>query len=796
MESFKTKKVKGVYYRKSNKVVEIPIIKFILSDDSSLHCYLKGEFVPLKKIGQRLLGMARNYDRKIPDHFYSLLLELELGKQKYLGKLIAKCVNDISSKFLRLDSQRVVVHDKIQPEIQQLLPFIPPLVLQAALFLNENRFPGIDDKQKLYDFYYELILPNCRYTAIPSAESHRFSVFTHSLCDLHVHLNGAVETDIAWQDFLANPSQIYKNLRAAFNKYEKVPEQLEQESHLLSPLEFYRLLKIARRLRQVLYDYCVSKDLAKYGTGSFVMLLNKILTENDVQFGPVYHHPFRRLLPKGRQQDYNRQACECLLFTVVLSELKKGKLRQLDCFFHFYLLIYGLANRLLVQQLHQYGFDQFQKNTLNNLRDLSEERYENRFLQMFGNQLNLISAVEGRFSPKSTQQENMLMISKIKEGWQVLRKKRVNEGIPQPELKLVAHFIKRKDKPINRYIRHKNFRIDLWKRASILKGLLTQKRYRDIIVGIDAASNEFDAPAEVFAPVFRNLRNDSRNSLKFTYHVGEDFFHPISGLRAIYEAVDFTGLLENDRIGHGTAMGINISNWLNITGRRIFMRCGEHLDNLIFLRFFRGSYELDNEIQQRSLDIYGRIFSINELIGAWQFRRFCPILAFALSKEDARRSGVFNESAYNEILPFKGNSAFEAFRLYHSSSTREKYDKGIELNNGLVTNKDYIHEVQLAMLEYLYNKKIIIETLPTSNVRISCARNFSEYHLLVWEKLRKEGRKVPEIVVGTDDNGIFATNLFNEYASIYESLLKHPDLSSDADKILKRYVNNASLYKF
>ena len=42
-----------------------------------------------------------------------------------------------------------------------------------------------------------------------------------------------------------------------------------------------------------------------------------------------------------------------------------------------------------------------------------------------------------------------------------------------------------------------------------------------------------------------------------SYHAGEDFHHILSGIRAMFDAIELLDLCEGDRIGHGTAMGIS-----------------------------------------------------------------------------------------------------------------------------------------------------------------------------------------------------------------------------------------------
>ena len=98
--------------------------------------------------------------------------------------------------------------------------------------------------------------------------------------------------------------------------------------------------------------------------------------------------------------------------------------------------------------------------------------------------------------------------------------------------------------------------------------------------GVDAAANELEAPPEIFGPVYRYLRR--KGFQHFTYHAGEDFHHLIGGLRAMYEAVEFLDLHRGDRIGHGTAAGIDPRIWLDHLGEEFPISQGEWLDDLLF----------------------------------------------------------------------------------------------------------------------------------------------------------------------------------------------------------------------
>jgi len=105
--------------------------------------------------------------------------------------------------------------------------------------------------------------------------------------------------------------------------------------------------------------------------------------------------------------------------------------------------------------------------------------------------------------------------------------------------------------------------------------------------------------------------------------------------------------------------------------------------------------------------------------------------------------------------------------------------------------------LQQTILKHMHKKEVVIETLPTSNVRIGQHHSFDTYHLWNWVKWEEEGHSIPPIVVGTDDTGIFATNIYNEYANIYCHLTCQCRMvHHDAMSLIEKLDKNASIYRF
>lgn len=719
-------------------------ISYLLTDHLSLSSYQEGEDVTLDDIERRLMIIAREHNHVIPHHYLRLVSNSSFRGIEKKSQVFTQALPQLAEDFLEKRNNRIYVKIEKFNAWQEQIAYIPPMLLISA-YIFKNVISSITDITS-DSFYNQYIAPNLGNTSlIPPyiSQLEELKKENNGFNDLHIHLNGTMETDSVWLDILHYPERVIHNMEESAKGNKLAKEQYEQFDNWTKPDKLKHLISQAVKLRETLFSK-----------------ISKIVHVNEA---------------------FTRQAESSLYISVLhyLSMYPDNK--EVASSFHHYLLILGLVNQMLVQQPQCAGFEQFQHYTSNGLREYSEQEYEQRFLQLAGNQLDNIKIIEGRFSPKDTQDKNNQLIDKIRRGWLLLNNR---QGCNKSNIRFIAHFIKRADKQ-KKDIRFKELRL---KNRKICEALISLRnsgsKNGKAIIGIDAAASEFDTPPEVFAPVFKKLRE--KGFQHFTYHAGEDFYHLLGGLRAIYEAITFLDLQRGDRIGHATAAGVDPETWAHNVGCEVVVPIGAYMDDLLFVYYLISNNEckaLDSlmprlymRITELSREIYPNDdFQVYDLIYAWK-RRQEDILELVDSGE------------LNNI---------KALKRYHQKEYVEKYKKEIKVKIFEILDENALREVQLAILKIMHHKEIAIETLPTSNIFIGYHNSFNTYHLVNWIRWEKEGKPIPPIVLGTDDAGIFATNIYNEYCHIYTLLVYEYDFCiNEAFEIIRKINRDANYYIF
>ena len=335
------------------------------------------------------------------------------------------------------------------------------------------------------------------------------------------------------------------------------------------------------------------------------------------------------------------------------------------------------------------------------------------------------------------------------------------------------------------------------------------------ILGIDAAATEMFCRPEVFGHIFRYA--DRKGICHRTYHVGEDFFDIVDGLRAIDEAIMFLELDSHCRIGHALAMGIDAVKYYEKRHYNVIMPKQNFLDNCVWL-YKRASennvplpHAMANYLESTARRMFMEIgyykkdgvpFDIDHYWNSMLLRGDEPLFLDWDEKKMCGR-GVSEWKATACVVDSKENKEALKDSIARTWFYSYQYSEPIRMKgNENVINEVWnpeiaglVKDMQAVMRKKVADKDITIECNPTSNVKIGHFDRYDEHPLLtVFDPLEKnEDTKYPIVkaTINTDDRGVFATSLYNEFSLMALALLKKKD---DQHQLV--YQNHRSVYDY
>ena len=630
------------------------------------------------------------------------------------------------------------------------------------------------------------------------------------LHETHLHLNGSTPAEQCWLHALHQPELETEDFKVKWHENSqpgsKMRELGRSVNPALSPAELRRQLYAARALRAWLVAAAtgVLADDAEL-PADFADLEHSSLAAPDTEEPDL-------ALGEGCSIEGERRWLYQLL-----QRFDKHPSLILERMLHLYLLLQNLYYRLLVQSEEQYGFDQFQKFAWTVLRWPLEQDYLNRFRLMHGEaRLSRTDCLEGRFAPKDFPDKNAALLHSILGGyWQYLDGSALekNEPVRVPgslsellhkldkklrqgalsnrrriRLTLVAHFIKQQEKKGDTPYHFYSLRQSLDKQAhALITTLDDYPGLRRWMRGIDAAGNELHAPPEVFASCFRLCRQAGLTRRSF--HAGEDFPHLLSGMRTMFDVLELLDLCEGDRIGHGTAMGINPALWIRRMPGNITLPKGDWLlDLLAAWRLLRRAgataeaYRVERDLAELASQLFGRDITCPALERAMRFRDL-NLTYLQQAQYETKLDWSPGITPLNDLQRAEANRVAEAVRNHGADlvllwewlsdeKVRKRSWELIEVSTSYLDDRTCLRMQQELMRE-VAKRRVLIETLPSSNVRISQYQDFGEHHSLRWMGVpgfKQEGDPAIMVTLGSDDPGIFAGDLRGEFYQLYAVL--------------------------
>jgi hypothetical protein len=317
--------------------------------------------------------------------------------------------------------------------------------------------------------------------------------------------------------------------------------------------------------------------------------------------------------------------------------------------------------------------------------------------------------------------------------------------------------------------------------------------------GLDVAGDENDLRIEWFAPILRWLRRglasrpdgeQASSGFHLSIHAGEDYAHPLSGMRHVDETVRFCEMRDGDRLGHALALGIEPAQWVARQGEMI-VPLDEHLDNLVWLWHYATTLSGRLPLAQQVLPIIerriARIFPFtlwleppkldrdhqeddgygkqrpelgtvppSELYRAWCLRRNCHHLWQKLYDDQPRSERERCAVPDAAVINHPSDIAARIYRYRHQHlaalsklplvvvrvgaewdgqalyGEHAKPVRGIINDVDTAQELDFMHALQDYLMDQYDQMGLIIETNPTSNVYIARLENHSEHPIFRW----------------------------------------------------------------
>lgn len=421
----------------------------------------------------------------------------------------------------------------------------------------------------------------------------------------------------------------------------------------------------------------------------------------------------------------------------------------------------------------------------------------------------------------------------VRETWALMRKEEVKRFIGKdieqviseckdkrtlsvPSPGIIFHFIKSEmlektsDTSCWRYAgkKEEDVPVCMGKRYFIINIAIAIERMRstvpgldEYLVGIDAASEENAMEPWMFAQAYRLMRSRFYTkpvlqipngtepfrrvqNIGFTYHVGEDFRHIVSGFRHIDEVLEEFTYKAGDRLGHVLALGIDVAQW--VTDNEVVpIPVLERLENLLWmwgvntcdgLNLPVRLEMLENIIMDIAQEIYSdpETITVKMLYQAYKHKLqsdHAAIVAKVHQEDggrypDCERCEINDNYREDGVREHKGWNSEKLLLTNYCSYYQKKYAK-VQLVSVSKSEIAVYQKLQTYLVQKIEKKGIYLEANPTSNLAIGDFSHIGDHPIFKLDDIRVHDGNHSMITVNSDNPTIFNTNAENELDYIY-----------------------------
>lgn len=342
----------------------------------------------------------------------------------------------------------------------------------------------------------------------------------------------------------------------------------------------------------------------------------------------------------------------------------------------------------------------------------------------------------------------------------------------------VVHFSKEKGGLSNK---NGKLRGKIHKQAETLMSHLDTMRQKgriSKIVAIDVAGSEMNCRPEVFAHLCRYCRR--KGMRQFTYHVGEDFYDLVDGIRAIDEVIRFFRMDKRCRLGHCLALGMDAEKYYQSRHNTVIMPKQILLDNMVWILKFSEEHGIDMSVRLRSFlenmaerlyrEIgYSQPYDVDRYYWSMQLRGD-EVKMFDAGYADwhaTKEDDAISQNLRRDQMAEKLKTEYYTDNNIYRKAFLEK--EVLKVPFGFTR---LIKKVQKKMIVLVDSKIGCVECNPTSNVRIGHLERYEVLPLYRFAKLSGVSRRKLDAAVSTDDKGLFGTSLSRELSLVAVALMK------------------------
>lgn len=580
------------------------------------------------------------------------------------------------------------------------------------------------------------------------------------------------------------------------------------------PKDIYKLLSIESEMIKLLeatqgeIDRCKAQALPTDGDGGII--LDYAIPRSDfadsIPKSPyMVHHGERRLLYRWYHQYFSgkkevKESAPLLILYLILKVKIRREFLQVNS-------LIGFSNFQTYQNQKSRFVEMISEK--NGFSDIVKQKFRDIIFR-YAVQSSIgeppIHHLEARVTPHSV--EDLRKADFHKPIFGVGQEVAAREEKMKNLVSVVAHFIKRPhlNDPVDG-TRHGDLRQQLWEQSRLLKeNFDLYGNAAPPLVGLDAASSELACRPEVFAPMFRYARMWGLRN--FTFHAGEDFYDIVDGLRTIHETLMFMEYTTGCRIGHGLALGVDAPGYYSARHNNVILPAQILLDNMVWMKYFAAEHNITLSagtvllIEENYAELITRLgfANKNNPVPMWDYWQSMLLRGDMINASDESLRSLPEIVKYSRVSPHKGASS-----LTHSLYDHYIYDKTClvrgEEAQVLKLPESFgqdVRKLQDALLDLLEQKGIVIETNPSSNLKIGRFSRYDQHPITIFHDVAGESpRRSMVVTINTDDKGVFATSLKNEYSLMAIALQKMRDSNGNrrwSDLQIEQYLRRIAHY--